>query len=135
MAVTIPANDRKASNLYFASIGLNLVINLAYRAVQYDEYSLRVLLTLVLILALTQAVLVGLGLGVRTGHQWVKWLFVVSIVWFSLDYFDSFSLYNMTPQTSLLFIGTVLRLWAAAIVARDLLRRPVAGESDSHPIS
>jgi hypothetical protein len=29
MAVTIPANDRKASNLYFASLGLDLVINLA----------------------------------------------------------------------------------------------------------
>jgi hypothetical protein len=89
-----------------------------------------------LIVALTQAILVGLGLGVRTGHQWVKWLFVVYIVWFSLDYyFDSFSLYTMSSQTALLFIGTVLRLWAAAIVARDLLRRPVAGEAGSHPIS
>ncbi|RSK45209.1 hypothetical protein [Hymenobacter rigui] len=126
MAVTIPANDRRAATLIFLSIAVACVRPLAWWASghispYYPHWALAAIFMFVV------ALYVGIGLGIRTGKRWAKIVFLLySLLNFALN-IPHLLQFNAPPMELVLTtLSMSLHLWAFGIVARDLLRQPSA---------
>jgi hypothetical protein len=79
---------------------------------------------------LTLGLYVAIGLGVRAGKRWVKIVFLLySLLNFSFITLPPLQLSALTVEQLLVLLGNALHIWAFCLVARDLLRRPVAEQA------
>jgi len=135
VAVTIPANDRKAANLYWFSLAVSLVAFLLHRKPLTPTTFLSENLFLFSIFS-GYLLMAGLGWPVLKGHRWAKIVLLLlngpSMVWYLLRLPTMIAPW---PQMILPLSSTALLAWAVVILTCDLLRRPVAGEAGSHSIS
>jgi len=76
MPVTIPANDRKASNLYFLSSFLGLISSFIDPKPVLEAGSQAIVMT-VLTLLLMAALMLCIGLGIREGYWLAKFIFLL----------------------------------------------------------
>jgi hypothetical protein len=129
MAVTIPANDRKAVWCILVSFGIGLLANALYPTPFNSlRFSVGTLIGLLLM-----GVPVALVLwAVWRGQYWAKVLVIlVTLYGFTrpLFHFAELQQPDYTPRIALLMLSLIPRIASTVILARDLLRRPVAGEA------
>ncbi|WP_045689462.1 hypothetical protein [Hymenobacter sp. AT01-02] len=130
MAVTIPANDRKASNLYFLSLAVSVTIILAFQQplkptphLSQNAFYISQVVTYLL--------LVILGWEVREGHRWAKVVLLLLHIPSLLLYLARLPLLTASwPQTGLNLLSATLQVGVIVIITRDLLRRPEVEELD-----
>ncbi|RSK33052.1 hypothetical protein [Hymenobacter metallilatus] len=129
MAVTIPTNDRKAANLYLLSVVVAFLSFFLYRKpfhttpyLSQNMFNFSVITSFLL--------MAGLSWPVRAGRRWAKIVLLLLCVPSNLFYLVSLpSVVAPWPQTALNLLSAALQLVSIVIIARDLLRRPVAGEA------
>ncbi|MBT9392371.1 hypothetical protein KLP40_04280 [Hymenobacter sp. NST-14] len=135
MAVTIPANDRKAVWCIIVSFGIVLLANALYSTPSIGlRFSVGTLIGLLLMGTPVALVL----WAVWRGQYWAKVLVIlVTLYGFTRPLFHvtELQLPNYTPRFALLMLSLIPRIASTILLTRDLLRRPVAGEAGSHPIS
>ncbi|WBO86285.1 hypothetical protein [Hymenobacter yonginensis] len=126
MAVTIRKNDVKASNLILLLVALTGLRALVGAATgQSSPYFTHWMVGGVYVLTL--GLYVAIGLGVRAGKRWVKIAFLLySLLNFYFITLPPLRLSALTVEELLRLLAQALHIWAFFLVARDLLRRPVA---------
>ncbi|MDU0372104.1 hypothetical protein ACFPAF_17005 [Hymenobacter endophyticus] len=129
MAVTIPANDRKAAILYLLSVVVAFLSFFLYRKplhptpyLSQNIFDFSVIGSFLL--------MAGLSWPVRAGRRWAKIVLLLLCVPSHLFYLIRLpSVVAPWPQTALNLLSGALQLSSIFIITRDLLRRPMAGEA------
>jgi hypothetical protein len=120
MAVTIRANDVKASNLIFVGLAVSLTSILLYppkNPTRLGHFSMNT------ILGLTFLLLVAWAWGIQKGIRWVKVLFCIMTALGILLYLKKLPQHEPIGYTILTVIGYTINVWAL-LIFKDLLQKP-----------
>lgn len=128
MAVTIPANDRKASNLYFLGSIFGLTA-LLLDSWPLFEASGEAMFMGIITLVLGAALHIGIGLGIRKSYWLSKAAFLLLFAYTLVSYLKGFPFSRFTARALIGVLATLIDTGVAAIIIRDLLRRKVAEEA------
>lgn len=130
MAVTIRKNDIRASNLLILAYSL-VALSFFFRIPPSYGQLRGTIHDLVIASGLAIALLVGMVIGIRRGIFLVKVIFLLLTACDVVAYIVDFSFAGGIATTTVVsLLSTILKVWAATIIARDLLTpRPPADEA------
>jgi hypothetical protein len=127
MAVTIRKNDIRAAVLYFLSFAIHILAIFIYQPAVISGQ-----LLFWGPLVFTLAVYFALSAGVWAGYRWVKILIVMVVAWQVAMYLPGISgTNNPRGAIALEILAIALEVWAAIIVLKDLLTRPLPALAQS----